>query len=197
MGPIDALELPTGVLLRRPVATDVPALLAVHGDPAAYQLDPDDRHTDADFTARWLAPIIKHWDVHGFGYWTVLVPQQCWPGGPVGTATDDAGRVVAGMGGVRRHFTPGQELVLNVYFRFAPAARGRGLAGLVVRHGGSVGRARLPGVDLVIRTRPANVAARHVAQREGFTDHGIDPAEPGMQLLRRSAVPAGAVASPA
>ncbi len=195
MGPTEALELPTGVLLRKPVADDVPALLAVHGDPAAYELDPQERHLDADHTTRWLVPIIAHWDLHGFGYWTVLVPREWWPKGPPGAVAGDAGRVVAGMGGVRRHHTPHHEVVLNVYFRFAPPTRGRGLAGVVVRQGGAVGADREPGLDLVIRTRPTNAAARRVAEREGFTDHGVDPAEPGMQLLRRSARPTGAVAS--
>jgi [ribosomal protein S5]-alanine N-acetyltransferase len=36
-------------------------------------------------------------------------------------------------------------------------------------------------------TRPANAAARRVAERAGFVDLGLDPAEPVMQLLRRPA----------
>jgi ribosomal-protein-alanine N-acetyltransferase len=73
--------------------------------------------------------------------------------------------------------------VLNVYFRFAPAVRGRGLAGLVLAEAVRMAPHVAPGVDIVVRTRPANAAARR-AERAGFVDEGLEPGTTDMQLLR-------------
>jgi RimJ/RimL family protein N-acetyltransferase len=35
-----------------------------------------------------------------------------------------------------------------------------------------------------VQTRPANSAARHVAERAGFVDEGLEPGNTDMQLLR-------------
>ena len=182
---------PDDVLLRRPTEADVPGLWAVHGDPAVYAFDPVEVHRDHAHTAGWLTPITEHWQRHGFGYWVVLVPSTWWPDGVAGADPADEGRVVAGMGGIRWYEKPDGERVLNVYYRLAPAVHGRGLAGMVIRESVRAAAAVLPGTDLVVRTRPANAAARRVAQRAGFVDLGPDPADPGMQLLRRQNRPAG------
>ena len=44
-----------------------------------------------------------------------------------------------------------------------------------------------PGTDLVVRTRPANAAARRVAERAGFVDLGLEPDTTDMQQLRLAA----------
>lgn len=182
--------LADGVLLRRPTAADVPGLWAVHGDPAVYRFDPPEVHPNQAYTAGWLSPITEHWERHGFGYWVVLVPVGWWPGGRLGLDPADDGRVVAGMGGIRRHETPDRDCVLNVYYRLAPAVQGRGLARAIVDRVLRTAAEVLPGADLVVRTRPDNAAARRVAERAGFADLGIDPDEPGIQLLRRQVGPA-------
>jgi len=187
--------VPGGVLLRRPTAADVPGLWSVHGDPAVYAFDPAEVHPDHAHTARWLTPITDHWEQHGFGYWVVLVPADWWPGGEIGADPADGGRVVAGMGGIRRYETPRGDRVLNVYYRLAPAVHGRGLAGSVVDQAIEIAGYVLPGADLVVRTRPSNAAARRVAERAGFIDLGMDPTEPGIHLLRRPAGRGGPVAS--
>ena len=40
------------------------------------------------------------------------------------------------------------------------------------------------GCDVVVRTRPANAAARRVAERAGYVDEGLEPGTTDMQLLR-------------
>ena len=74
--------------------------------------------------------------------------------------------------------------MLNVYFRLAPSVQGRGLAGLIVAAAVRMAPVVAPGVDIVVRTRPANAAARRVAERAGFVDEGLEPGTTDMQLLR-------------
>ncbi|MGH3348861.1 MAG: GNAT family N-acetyltransferase, partial [Nocardioides sp.] len=126
------VEEPGGILLRRLTADDAAGVLAVHGDPRVYVHDPHETHPDLDHTHRFLAPMLQHWEAHGFGYWTVLVRDPAWPAGVVGPQPGDDGRLVAGLGGVQHH-TVDDHPVLNVYFRFAPEAQGRGLAGALLR----------------------------------------------------------------
>ncbi len=183
------------VVLRRPTAGDLPGLLAVHGNPKVYELDPQETHTDLEHTRRWIAPILEHWDRHGFGYWTILVPHPWWPEGT--SPADEGDRGVAGMGGVQiftwnAHIGEDApphagETVLNIYSRFAPQLQGRGLGGLVITEALRIAAEHRPELDVVVRTRPANTAMLHVARRAGFVDDGLDPDDPGMVVLRRSA----------
>jgi len=98
--------------------------------------------------------------------------------------------VHAGLGGIHHHTIAGVP-VLNVYFRFGPEVQGRGLAGAVVAEAIRMAPHVAPDVDLVVRTRPANAAARRVAERAGFVDEGLEPGTTDMQLLRLSAVRPG------
>ncbi len=171
------------MLLRRPDAGDAAGVLAVHGDPRVYSLDLDLLHKDLAMSAEFLIPLVEHWDRFGFGYWTVLAPGAWWPAGSAGPAAEDGARVNAGMGGIQ-HYEMAGESVLNVYYRFAPEVQGRGLARRVIETSVRVAAAAAPGLDLVVRTRPANAAARRVAERAGFVDEGLEPGTTDMQLLR-------------
>ena len=182
------LEARDGVLLRDLVPDDAAGVLSVHGDERVYTLDPHERHLDLDQSRRFVAPMIEHWERHGFGYWTLLVPGDWWPDGVPGPGPRDADRVHAGLGGVATH-TIQDVPVLNVYFRLAPSVQGRGLAGLIVAAAVRMAPVVAPGVDIVVRTRPANAAARRVAERAGFVDEGLEPGTTDMQLLRLSAAP--------
>ena len=177
------IEQPDGVLLRRLTADDAPGVRAVHGDPRVYVHDPHETHPDLAHTRQFLAPMVEHWAAHGFGYWVVLLPASSWPGGVLGAGVADDGRVVAGLGGVQHHQVDGQP-VLNVYFRLAPETQGRGLAGAVLRQVAIVAPEVAPGRDVVVRTRPANAAARRVALRAGYVDEGLEPETTDMRLLR-------------
>ncbi|WP_309102049.1 GNAT family N-acetyltransferase [Microbacterium sp.] len=177
------IEIDGGALLRRPAAGDVPGVFTVHRDPAVYQHDPQEVHPDGAHTARFLEPIFEHWQRHGFGYWSVLVPAQVWPDGVAGTEAGDGHRVIAGLGGIQHRMTAGKA-TLNVYFRFAVPTQGRGLTRLLMERVLTLAPRVAPGVDLVVRTRPANAVARHVAERSGFIDEGLEPGTTDMQLLR-------------
>ena len=175
-----------GVLLRRVVPRDAAGVLAVHGDPRAYEHDPELTHADLAASAEFLVPVVEHWTTNGFGFWTVLVPRAWWLDGEPAPLASDGDRVTAGMGGVRHHVMAG-EAVLNVYYRFAPEVQGRGIAGRLLAACMALAPLVAPGTDLVVRTRPANAAARRVAERAGFVDLGLEPDTTDMQLLRLAA----------
>lgn len=180
------LEPRDGVLLRSLVPDDAAGVLSVHGDERVYTLDPHERHPDLAHSQRFITPMVEHWQSHGFGYWTVLAPLDWWPEGVPGPDPRDGSRIHAGLGGIATHAIQGVP-VLNVYFRFAPAVQGRGLAGLVLAEAARMAPYVAPGGDIVVRTRPANAAARRVAERAGFVDEGLEPGTADMQLLRLSA----------
>lgn len=177
------IEATGGVVLRRPTAADRLGLFRVHADPAVYAYDPHETHTDLRHTDLLLAPVLAHWATHGFGYWSVLAPRAFTDGAGPGDGGEGGDPVIVGLGGIQ-HRTVSGHPALNVYFRFAPAAQGRGLARTLLREVHSLAPIVAPGTDVVVRTRPANAAARHVAERAGFVDEGLEPGTTDMQLLR-------------
>lgn len=181
--PWSEVHLHQGVLLRDIGVDDAPGLYRVHADPRVYAHDPDETHPHLEHTRAFLAPFRAHWVDHGFGYWTVLTPEPWWPSGVAGPRASDHGRRIAGLGGVQEFDLQGVG-VLNVYFRLAPEVQGRGLGTLVLRAALTCAATVRPRVDVVVRTRPANVAARRTAERVGFVDEGTVPGETAMQLLR-------------
>lgn len=136
----------------------------------------------------------EHWATHDFGYWTVLGPEEWHPNGAA-APSDDQVLVHLGLGGVQRHEIAGRP-VLNVYFRLAPEVQSRGIAGRIVDYSVTLAANVAPGADIVVRTRPANTAARRVAIRAGFRDEGLEPGTTDMQLLRLPAPAAEAVLPP-
>lgn len=191
-----AVAADDGLLLRAVTVDDAPGILSINSDPRVYEFDPHLVHHDLAQTREFLRPLAHQWSDRGMGYWAVLVPRDWWadddPRLPVtGLAGRDGDRVYAGMGGVQHHLLLGQT-VLNVYFRLAPAVQGRGLARRIVETGLLAADDLAPRLDVVIRTRPANAAARRVAERAGFVDEGLEPGGDGLQLYRRSAGSHGA-----
>jgi [ribosomal protein S5]-alanine N-acetyltransferase len=144
-------ELKTGrLLLRRPLPTDIDTIFTIHADPMACAHNPSDAlatRTEAEqLFLRWD----EHWRNHGFGYWVVRHHEQ--------TAT-------LGFCGIK-YVGP---RLLNLFYRYAPAHWGQGIASeaatVVVRWATT----RLPGHSMIARVRPDNVASQRVAVRAGLT----------------------------
>jgi RimJ/RimL family protein N-acetyltransferase len=133
--------------LRRPQPADIDAILAVHADPLACAHNPSDALASHAEAAKLFACWDTHWRSHGFGYWVVR--------------HQDA---TVGFCGVKYV----DERVLNLFYRFAPASWGDGIATeaatAVVRWA-----ARLPGHAVIARVRPDNVASQRVAVRAGLS----------------------------
>jgi RimJ/RimL family protein N-acetyltransferase len=157
------------LLLRRPHAADLGAVLAIHRDPAACLHNPGDRlQTRAealDRLQRWTA----HWDRHGFGYWTALTGT---PPAPIGFC----GLKVMPLLG---------EPALNLFYRFAPAAWHHGYATEAAAAVLAWAAEHRPDLPLVARVRPDNLASQRVATRIGLhrAPHLDHPGEDGPDLL--------------
>jgi RimJ/RimL family protein N-acetyltransferase len=169
-GVFDNAELLTERLaLRRPVPSDVVAVHAIHRDPAAYEHNPSDALDTCDEAADLLERWLEHWRCFGFGYWVVRLRDSEQPLGFCGVKLTDVD----------------DRRALNLFYRFGPAAWGRGIAteaaGAVVRWA----REHLPELPVVARVRPANTASQRVAVNAGLTraEHLDRPGEDGQDLL--------------
>lgn len=155
--------------LRPPVPDDDDFLYALHSDPALYGLAPWARVTDREeleaMTAAWRAT----WQEHGFGY---FVADDADTGEPLGLA------------GVR----PADPGRLNLAYRFAAAAQGRGLGRESARAVVVFAAEWLPDHVVEAVIRPGHEASIRTAEAAGLLSvgeisHAGDPAEAGVSLL--------------
>jgi ribosomal-protein-alanine N-acetyltransferase len=138
--------------LRLPAAGDAPAIQRIHEDPAAVAHNPSDalvgRDAAEDLLRRWQ----DRWRTDGVGYWSVT------------GRTDPTVLGFCGVKPMRLSDAP----VLNLFYRFDPAAWGRGIAteaALAVVDW--VTRVR-PQQKLIARIRPENTASARVAAKAGL-----------------------------
>ncbi|MFI5608993.1 GNAT family N-acetyltransferase [Amycolatopsis sp. NPDC051903] len=145
-------EIETERLVLRPFTeADRAAVVAIQTDPATDRFNPaPPAPADGELLFdSWLA----HWAEHGYGYCAVR---------------ERGGTEVLGLAGVRlRRFR--DERVLNLAYRFAPAAWGKGYA--VEAAGAAVGWAEreLPELPVLISVNVANAPSLRVVERLGFT----------------------------
>lgn len=98
--------------LWRPTPHDVEAVFAIHADPETYRHLPSGRMQEGKEAESLIDVWGAHWEKHGFGYAVVR---------------ERGGDAVLGFTGMKHQTVLGRD-VLNVYYRFAPAAWGRGFA---------------------------------------------------------------------
>jgi RimJ/RimL family protein N-acetyltransferase len=136
--------------LRRPAPADLPAIFAVHADPAACRHNPSDALRTVAQARGLLARWDAQWRRSGFGYWVVRDPDG-----------------VVGFCGLKPVPMGGRE-VLNLFYRFAPFAWGRGYATEAATAVVSWASRHRTGWPVVARVRPANTASQRVALRAGL-----------------------------
>lgn len=149
--------------LDRPTIGDLPAVHAIHADPRTNRHNPAGPATDLPASRRMVEEWLAHWDRFGFGYWAVRES----PGGEV-----------IGAGGVRH-----RDGALNLYYRFAVSAWGRGFATELAIAAVRLAARDLPGVPVVAVVHPDNAASRRVAERAGLHPAGPTRHHGGMRLL--------------
>ena len=136
--------------LDRPEPTDLDAMWAIHSDPRTNEHNPAGPLGGRREAARRLDEWIGHWEMRGFGYWSVR---------------DDDG--VVGFAGLRMGGWNGRSVV-NLYYRFTPAVWGRGYAteaaGASVAHW----RERLSALPLVAYTKTGNLGSQRTALAAGL-----------------------------
>lgn len=135
--------------LHRLRVADVPALVALHVDPFNYPHSPTGAHTP-DRAQALVRAFIDNWERDGIGYW--LAEHDGEPVGVIGISPSP-------LDG-RRCF--------NLYYRFGPTARGRGLAAEAAREALAVAAQLDPGCPVVVRTRLGNAPARRLAEAIGL-----------------------------
>ena len=138
--------------LRLPAAGDVPVVQRIHQDPAAVAHNPSDALAGPDAAEDLLRRWQDRWRSDGVGYWVV---------------TGRTNSAVLGFCGVKP-MRLADAPVLNLFYRFDPAAWGRGLATeAVIAVAGWVSRVR-PEQRLIARIRPDNTASARVAAKAGL-----------------------------
>jgi [ribosomal protein S5]-alanine N-acetyltransferase len=141
--------------LRPPQAADIESVMRIHGDPRTNQFNPSGPATAkqaSDLLAAWLA----HWEMHGFGYWAVMdaaAPSE-----------------VIGFGGVMLKNVAHLH-GLNIYFRFAPEAWGKGYATELARAGLNLAFNSIGASEVFGLVRPSNMPSRRTLERVGFVQY--------------------------
>ncbi len=156
--------------LRRPTADDLPGFVALHTDPRTYEHAPATMPDEAECRRR-LESYLLDWEEFGFGY---LAVEELATGSLVG------------WGGVRLTMEP---LTVNLYYRLAHAALGRGLGRELACAIVAGAREELPDHTIratIARGNPASLSTAHAA---GLVEVGEkrqpddDPDEPPSLVL--------------
>ena len=143
-------QVPTSRLaLLRPVPADAGAILRICGvaDPWVSVVP------DIAAAQRLYAEWDRHWQQHGYGYWTVRA---------------HSGDTVLGFCGIRSMTMPAGP-ALNLFYRLDPAVQGRGFAAEAAAAVVAYARAYLPGLPVIARIQPSNAASHRVAERVGLS----------------------------
>ncbi|MDF2708898.1 GNAT family N-acetyltransferase [Nonomuraea muscovyensis] len=147
-------ELRTARLaLRRPAEADIDAIFEIHGDPRTCVHNPSDALADPGEAKELYHRWDDQWRRHGYGYWVVRRHDSPEP---------------LGFCGVKPMDLRGME-ILNLFYRFAVTAWGQGYAGEAATAVTAWAAEHRPGLPLIARVRPANVASQRVAARAGLT----------------------------
>lgn len=141
------------LILRAPTLSDIHDVLGIHADPETNRHNPAGPMKDLREAQERISQWMNDWSMHGIGYWCV--------------ASLDNPQII-GVSGVRVMEWSGRQ-VLNLYYRFAPKAWGKGYATEVAKEAIRVANRHLPQLPVVVRTRPTNIASMRVAERIGLT----------------------------
>lgn len=141
--------------LTRPAEQDIPDVLRIHGPETYAHMPHLAMRTQAE-AEELLHSWQQHWDADGVGYYTVR-----------------HGDEVIGFTGVRIIEQPGHR-VLNLYYRFAPSAQGKGFARESAEAAVAAARNTYPELPIVARIAPQNTASVALAERLGMVQSGTD-----------------------
>ena len=139
------------LLLRRLAPEDHDAGIRIHVDPRANLHNPEPR--TEEMAAKSLQDFMAHWDREGFGYWAVA--ERAHP------------ETVIGFTGLQRALVDDRD-VLNLYYRYDPAAWGRGYAKEGAVEAVRRGRELLPELPVVARITASNIVSQRTAQAAGL-----------------------------
>jgi RimJ/RimL family protein N-acetyltransferase len=163
-------ELVTAQLtLRRPTPADIEAIFSIHADEQACAHNPSDMLKSRDEARQLFGRWDEHWRQFAFGYWVV---RRRGSDTPIG---------FCGLKVMRLN----QADVVNLFYRFDPAAWGRGLATEAAAAVTAWAAENIPDRALIARIRPQNVASQRVAVHAGLVraDDLDTPGEDGIDWI--------------
>jgi RimJ/RimL family protein N-acetyltransferase len=143
------------LILRGHTAADFPAYAAMWADPDVTRYITGKPLSEEDAWAK-LMRAAGHWDLLGFGFWSVHEKQG---GARVGET---------GFLAVKRAMEPSLEGTPEVGWAFAKAAQGKGYATEAVRAVHSWGERKFGKVRYACIISPENVPSLRVAERTGY-----------------------------
>ena len=158
------------------VPEDLDEHFALMSDPDVWRHLPSGRHTEPARTAEGIWHSVDHWARDGLGYWTARLREDL-PG-----TTLRAGAVVGTGGCALRVGTSWW----NLYYRFTPAAWGKGLAAELVTAAMDAAHAVAPDRPIVAYLLEHNVESRGRAERSGLqlVWRGPDAGNPDLDAVR-------------
>lgn len=153
--------------LTRPIADDVPFVLAMHRDPRTTEHNPSERRETLAAAQALYEQWDLHWQQHGFGYWIVRKSDD-------GTAIG-----CCGLKAMRLHNRP----VLNLFYRFSADQWGRGYATEAAGRVVQWVKAVRPHDTVIARVRPDNLASQRVATNIGLARTGAADGDDGLDWI--------------
>jgi [ribosomal protein S5]-alanine N-acetyltransferase len=165
-----AEELATARLsLLRPTPADIDSIFSIHSDKRACAHNPSDALATPDEAHQLYRRWDEHWRRFGFGYWVV---RRRGSDAPIGFCGIKVTRFNGGD-------------VVNLFYRFDPAAWGNGLATEAATAVTGWAAENIPDRALIARIRPQNVASQRVAIHAGLAraEHLDTPGEDGTDWI--------------
>ncbi|WP_327586096.1 GNAT family N-acetyltransferase [Nonomuraea sp. NBC_00507] len=173
---------PTGVelrtarlFLRPPTEADIDAIFEIHKDPQTSLHNPSDALAQLDEAEQLYQRWNNQWQSCGYGYWVVQRH---------GSAQQ------LGFCGIKPMELHGMK-VLNLFYRFAVSAWGRGYASEAATAVATWASKTVPDLPLIARVRPANVASQRVAVHAGLSraEHLDESGEDGLDWIYAANLP--------
>ncbi|MES2070339.1 MAG: GNAT family N-acetyltransferase [Pseudomonadota bacterium] len=163
------------LILRRPVPADIARLFEICGDPRTNLHNPAGPYLDIHKAQAVMAAWTAHWEQRGFGQWAI--------------AGKDRPDQILGFGGlaVLNYL---EQPRINLGFRFATEAWGKGYATEMAGQALELAFQRLGFSIVHAKVRPANLASIAVLERLGMQRDGTIDDVPGQEqslvyLMRR------------
>jgi ribosomal-protein-alanine N-acetyltransferase len=156
------------LILQRPNLIHLDAAIAIHCDPETNRFNPFGTPTPATVENN-LRTWIAHWEKNGFGYWAVSLTENP--------------KQILGFGGITKTLV-GVRDGLNLYFRLAPNAWGKGLGSAIANAGLHSAFIDLQAGEVLGLVRPNNLPSRRTLEKAGMrqidTSQDVPDAEPSL-----------------